>query len=147
MHARGGVADVHALRSGGGSATVAVEVEDVVDQPVPADDNDSDAEKPGVEQTQEDPVSAASTPAPENPRKGKRKVKKTQLVKDQSARKGQVQPLITAMKNQHPLLLLADQRFKLFPYDLGERMFVVLGWYWVKEAWGEQHALAKTYQR
>ncbi|KZV82751.1 hypothetical protein EXIGLDRAFT_335607 [Exidia glandulosa HHB12029] len=126
---------------GGGSALVDVEVDDEDIAAVTlahAGDNDHDdvdGEKPGVDSI-DDNAPEASTSA-ESPRRPKKKVKRALLTKDQSARKGQVNPLRNAMLHQHPILLLADKRWKLFPYNLGERWFVVLGWYWIKDSWEE----------
>lgn len=103
-----------------------VEVDETI---VPADEQDAVEEKPDLDEAPASPPPTAKTK--------KKKVKVLQLTKDQSARAGQVHPLRSACKNQHPVLILVDKRYALFPYDCGEKMHVVLGWYWIRDLWGE----------
>ncbi|EJD52529.1 hypothetical protein AURDEDRAFT_111192 [Auricularia subglabra TFB-10046 SS5] len=70
-------------------------------------------------------------------KKRKGKTTKVVLKADQTARGTQVDPLIVAAENQHPILLLAAYDYERFPYDLGEKRHVVLGWYWIKAHWEE----------
>jgi hypothetical protein len=49
---------------------------------------------------------------------------------------------VEALKNNHksgtPLLLLADDKYPLFPFDLSQKgiTYVVLGWFMVTNCWG-----------
>lgn len=51
-----------------------------------------------------------------------------------------VRALLNNYRNQYPLALIVDNRYAPFPFDLGERMYVVLGLYWIVNAWGEWRA-------
>jgi hypothetical protein len=49
-----------------------------------------------------------------------------------------VRALLNNYKGRRPLVLLADDNYRLFPFDLtaGGYTYVVLGFYWITHAWG-----------
>ncbi|EJD02938.1 uncharacterized protein FOMMEDRAFT_107970 [Fomitiporia mediterranea MF3/22] len=49
-----------------------------------------------------------------------------------------VRALLYNHRSGHPLVLIADDKYVLFPFDLGEKMYVVLGLYWIVDAWAEK---------
>ena len=57
---------------------------------------------------------------------------------DQLAHDKSVRALLDNYRNQRPLVLLIDDKYILFPYDLGARdmTYVVLGFYTIAHAWG-----------
>jgi hypothetical protein len=57
---------------------------------------------------------------------------------DQLAQDNSVRALLDNYRNQRPLALLIDDKYALFPYDLGVKdiTYVVLGFYTIAHAWG-----------
>lgn len=62
----------------------------------------------------------------------------TQMAEDQLAQDKSVRALLRNYMEKRPLVLLADDRYKLFPYNLAasDCMYVVLGFYYITHAWG-----------
>jgi len=60
------------------------------------------------------------------------------MAEDQLAQDKSVRALLRNHIENRPLVLLADDRYKLFPYNLAESgyTYVVLGFYYVTHAWG-----------
>ncbi|KAI5981127.1 hypothetical protein EDD15DRAFT_2129721, partial [Pisolithus albus] len=60
-------------------------------------------------------------------------------LRDQTASDKSVRALLKNHTDGQPLVLLADDRYALFPYDLGAPgyTYVVLGVYWISHAWAE----------
>lgn len=56
---------------------------------------------------------------------------------DQMARDKSVRALLGNYKDGRPMVLIADDRYKLFPYNLAAKgyTYVVLGWYVIKNVW------------
>jgi hypothetical protein len=54
-----------------------------------------------------------------------------------------VRALLNNHKNGRPLVVLADNNYALFPFDLSanEYTYVVLGLYWIAHAWGQYYIL------
>lgn len=48
-----------------------------------------------------------------------------------------VDALLESYKLEHPVILVIDSGYSLFPYDLEQCMYVVLGLYWIVDAWGK----------
>ena len=50
-----------------------------------------------------------------------------------------VRALLTNYRSRRPLVLLADNNYALFPFDLvaNEYTYIVLGLYWIAHAWGQ----------
>jgi len=63
----------------------------------------------------------------------------TQMAEDQLAQDISVRALLRNHTEKRPLVLLADDRYKLFPYNLAASgcIYVVLGFYYVTHAWGK----------
>jgi len=63
----------------------------------------------------------------------------TQMAEDQLAQDKSVRALMKNYTENRPLVLLADDRYKLFPYNLAATgcTYVVLGFYCVTHAWGK----------
>lgn len=63
----------------------------------------------------------------------------TQEADDQLAQDKSVRALLANYRSRRPLVLLIDDRYVLFPYDLGVRdiTYAVLGFYTIVHAWGE----------
>ncbi|KAI5123916.1 hypothetical protein M0805_006334 [Coniferiporia weirii] len=55
----------------------------------------------------------------------------------QSEQDHSVRALLNGIDSRHPIVLIADDNYALFPYDLGKYMYVVLGLYWIVDAWAE----------
>lgn len=57
---------------------------------------------------------------------------------DQLAQDKSVRALLNNYKNKRPLALLIDDKYVLFPYDLGAKdiTYAVLGFYTVEHVWG-----------
>ncbi|KAL5507322.1 hypothetical protein ACEPAH_6778 [Sanghuangporus vaninii] len=49
-----------------------------------------------------------------------------------------VRALLYNYRVGHPLVLLIDDKYAPFPFDLEEKMYVVLGLYWIVNAWAEK---------
>ncbi|KAG2099129.1 hypothetical protein BD769DRAFT_1368639 [Suillus cothurnatus] len=62
-----------------------------------------------------------------------------QQAQDQEATDKSVRALLKSYTDKRPLVLLADDKYALFPYDLGATgcTYVVLGLYWISHAWAE----------
>jgi hypothetical protein len=60
------------------------------------------------------------------------------LACDQLAQDKSVNALMNNHRTGTPLVLLADDRYPLFPYDLGKQGigYVVLGWFVITNTWG-----------
>ena len=62
----------------------------------------------------------------------------TQMAEDQLAQDKSVRALIRNHKENRPLVLLADDRYKLFPYNLPAGCtYIVLGFYCITHVWGK----------
>lgn len=61
-----------------------------------------------------------------------------QMAADQLAQDKSVRALLRNYTENRPLVLIADDRFKLFPYNLAAKgcAYVVLGFYCIVNAWG-----------
>ncbi|KAF8135406.1 hypothetical protein EV363DRAFT_1550177 [Boletus edulis] len=62
-----------------------------------------------------------------------------QTDQDQEASDKTVRALLKTWKDRRPIVLLADDKYALFPCDLtsGRYTYVVLGLYWISHAWAE----------
>ncbi|KAG1865826.1 hypothetical protein DFJ58DRAFT_863465, partial [Suillus subalutaceus] len=62
-----------------------------------------------------------------------------QQAQDQEATDKSVRALLKSYTDKRPLVLLADEKYALFPFDLGASgcTYVVLGLYWISHAWAE----------
>lgn len=62
-----------------------------------------------------------------------------QQAQDQEATDKSVRALLKSYTDKRPLVLLADDKYALFPFDLGASActYVVLGLYWISHAWAE----------
>jgi hypothetical protein len=62
----------------------------------------------------------------------------SQPASNQLAQDKSVRALLNNYKNNRPLALLIDDKYALFPYDLGARdiAYAVLGFYIVENVWG-----------
>lgn len=58
--------------------------------------------------------------------------------RDQEEGHKSVRALINTHKNQLPIALFIDDKYKLFPYDLEKTgvVYALLGVYWISHAWG-----------
>lgn len=63
---------------------------------------------------------------------------KTSLAGDQHAAHRSVRALLINYRDKRPLVLLVDDKYLLFPYDLARSnvTYAVLGLYWITGAWG-----------
>ena len=63
----------------------------------------------------------------------------TVQAEDQLAQDKSVSALLATYKNGRPLVLLIDDKYALFPYDLSASgvTYAVLGFYIITHAWGE----------
>lgn len=68
------------------------------------------------------------------------------LAQDQTASDKSVRALLRNYKEGRPLVLLADDQYALFPFDLSASgyTYIVLGIYWISHAWAEYQP-APTY--
>lgn len=48
-----------------------------------------------------------------------------------------VRALLNNYRRRRPLVVISDNKYARFPFDLEEKMYVVLGLYWIVDAWGE----------
>ena len=57
---------------------------------------------------------------------------------DQHLEDKSVRALLSNWRNHYPVVLLADDHYALFPFDLARDgyVYVVLGYYWVTNVWG-----------
>lgn len=64
-----------------------------------------------------------------------------QEAEDQLAKDKSVQALLSNFRSRRPLVLLIDDKYALFPYDLGSKgvTYAVLGFYTIIHAWGKKH--------
>ena len=60
----------------------------------------------------------------------------TVLVDDQTIHSTSCNALLNSWKFGQPIVLIAGNGYNLFPYDLGHRRYVVLGYYLIIHAWG-----------
>ncbi|KAG2043695.1 hypothetical protein BDR03DRAFT_851560 [Suillus americanus] len=62
-----------------------------------------------------------------------------QQAQDQEATDKSVRALLRSYTDKRPLVLLADEKYALFPFNLGASgyTYVVLGLYWISHAWAE----------
>ena len=60
----------------------------------------------------------------------------TVLVDDQTIHSTSCNALLNSWKFGQPIVLIAGNGYNLFPYDLGHRRYVVLGYYLITHAWG-----------
>lgn len=65
--------------------------------------------------------------------------KRYQTDQDQEASDRSVRALLKTWKDRLPIVLLADDKYACFPYDLtlANYTYVVLGLYWISHAWGQ----------
>ncbi|KAI6047159.1 hypothetical protein EDC04DRAFT_2557109 [Pisolithus marmoratus] len=70
---------------------------------------------------------------------GSKAGRQLRLAQDQTASDKSVRALLRNYKDGRPLVLLADDQYVLFPYDLRASgyTYVVLGIYWISHAWAE----------
>lgn len=61
-----------------------------------------------------------------------------QQAQDQEVTDKSVRALLKSYTDRRPLVLLVDENYALFPFDLGASgyTYVVLGFYWISHAWG-----------
>lgn len=66
-----------------------------------------------------------------------------QQAQDQEATDKSVRALLRSYTDKRPLVLLADDKYAPFPFDLGASgcTYVVLGSYWISHAWGMTHPI------
>ncbi|KDQ57451.1 hypothetical protein JAAARDRAFT_35165 [Jaapia argillacea MUCL 33604] len=64
-----------------------------------------------------------------------------ELAEDQRADDKSVRALLNNFRTNRPLVLLADDKYQLFPYDLQSTgiAYIVLGYYVISHAWAEKH--------
>lgn len=55
---------------------------------------------------------------------------------DQAHNDKSVRALLHNYETKLPIVLIADDKYQLFPYGLGKYVYVVLGYYWIVDAWG-----------
>ena len=55
---------------------------------------------------------------------------------DQVSQDKTVRALLHNFERKEPLVLLMDDKYRLFPYDMGKMTYAVLGYYWIVDAWG-----------
>lgn len=74
-----------------------------------------------------------------SPRRGGKNEILSRSAMDQSAKDVSVRSLINTRNSESPVILLADDSYKYFPYDLAARgyCYVVLGAYVITDAWRE----------
>lgn len=48
-----------------------------------------------------------------------------------------VRALLQTYERKLPIALIADDKYISFPYQLGKYTYVVLGFYWIVDTWGE----------
>lgn len=48
-----------------------------------------------------------------------------------------VAALLESFESRQPIVLVAENGYAKFPYDLGQYMYVILGLYQIVDAWGE----------
>ncbi|KAL4078381.1 hypothetical protein V8B97DRAFT_1865931 [Scleroderma yunnanense] len=65
--------------------------------------------------------------------------RRLQAAQDQTTSDKSVRALLKNYRDNRPLVLLADDKYVLFPYDLSASgyTYVVLGVYWISHAWAE----------
>jgi hypothetical protein len=63
----------------------------------------------------------------------------TELAQDQLADDKSVSALLKTHHSLRPLVLLIDDKYSLFPYDLAAKgvTYAVLGYFFIAHAWGE----------
>ncbi|KAG9316630.1 hypothetical protein JVU11DRAFT_2684 [Chiua virens] len=68
--------------------------------------------------------------------------KRYQTAQDQQASDKSVRALLRTCEDKRPIVLLADDKYALFPYDLASAnyTYVVLGFYWITHAWAESQS-------
>lgn len=61
-----------------------------------------------------------------------------QQAQDQEVTDKSVRALLKSYTDRRPLVLLVDDKYAQFPFDLGASgyTYVVLGFYWISHAWG-----------
>jgi hypothetical protein len=61
------------------------------------------------------------------------------MADDQLAQDRSVRALLNNFHTHTPLVLLADDRYALFPYDLSKTgiAYVALGWFLITHTWGK----------
>ena len=65
-----------------------------------------------------------------------KETKQTVLVDDQTVHSKSCAALINSYKAKQPIVLIAGNSYQLFPYDLEQRSYVILGYYLITQAWG-----------
>ncbi|EGO00090.1 hypothetical protein SERLA73DRAFT_52598, partial [Serpula lacrymans var. lacrymans S7.3] len=70
----------------------------------------------------------------------------TQLADDQDSTDKSVRALLNTFASKNPLVLLVDDKYALFPYDLASSRYtyVVLGHFWISHAWAEYQPASNT---
>ncbi|KAF8495854.1 hypothetical protein JB92DRAFT_2817986 [Gautieria morchelliformis] len=66
-----------------------------------------------------------------------KQTKQTALVDDQTVRSASCNALINSWMAGQPIVLIAGNGYQLFPYNLEDRSYVVLGYYVITHAWEE----------
>ncbi len=61
---------------------------------------------------------------------------KTRISSDQGETDQGIRSLINCYKSRNRIVLLADDKYELFPYDLKQHTYVVLGFYRIVHYWG-----------
>jgi hypothetical protein len=66
-----------------------------------------------------------------------------QQAQDQEVTDKSVRALLKSYTDRRPLVLLVDEKYALFPFDLGASgyTYIVLGFYWISHAWGMTHPI------
>lgn len=62
-------------------------------------------------------------------------VRVTELKQDQTETQASARSLYNNWRLRKPLVVLIGKNYALFPYDLGDRSYVVLGWYMITQLW------------
>jgi hypothetical protein len=73
-----------------------------------------------------------------------KETKQTALIDDQTVRSPSCNALINSWMAGQPIVLIAGNGYQLFPYNLGDRSYVVLGYYVIAHAWGMSYVLRCT---
>lgn len=68
-----------------------------------------------------------------------------QLAEDQLSQDKSVRALLMNYKDRRPLVLLVDDKYTSFPYDLSAKgvTYAVLGFFTITHAWGAFHYIFK----
>ena len=66
-----------------------------------------------------------------------------QQAQNQEVTDKSVRALLKSYMDKRPLVLLVDDKYALFPFDLSASgyTYIVLGFYWISHAWGMSHRI------